>query len=406
MTLCCAVEGAPEEPAVTEATEAAEKAPSTNVLADELLKPKPKTKTPLDQLVVGNWYEGRITGTAAYGAFVDIGAESDGLVHISELSTEFVSDVSAVVTQGDSIKVRVLSVDEAKKQLSLSVKPEGAAASPQRGGGRPKKAGAEELRKYLDADPEEFIEGTVRSVLSWGAFVNIAEGVDGLVHISRVSDDRVEDLESMLSEGDKVQVRIVDVDLEKGNLTLAMNTYRDASAPPPRRTRDDSSEKLRQYLDADPQQFIEGTVRTVLSWGAFVNIAEGVDGLVHISRVSDDRVEDLESILSPGDKVQVRIEEVDLQKGTLALAMNTYRDPSTLPPRRSNDDGESAAARRARDPQAGFGGQRRPSRRDPGDDIWDNTDSFEWKEVLEKAENEDDMSSGFVVDEKGVLSLM
>jgi len=122
--------------------------------------------------------------------------------------------------------------------------------------------------------------------------------------------------------------------------------------------------------------------------------------------VSDDRVEDLESILSPGDKVQVRIEEVDLQKGTLALAMNTYREGG--PPRRSNDDGdtESAAARRARDPQAGFGGQRRPSRRDPGDDIWDNTDSFEWKEVLEKAENEDDMSSGFVVDEKGVLSLM
>ena len=98
----------------------------------------------------------------------------------------------------------------------------------------------------------------------------------------------------------------------------------------------------------------------MLSWGAFVNIAEGVDGLVHISRVSDDRVEDLESILSPGDKVQVRIEEVDLQKGTLALAMNTYRDPSTLPPRRTNDDGdtESTAARRARDPQAGFGGQR------------------------------------------------
>ena len=183
-----------------------------------------------------------------------------------------------------------------------------------------------------------------------------AEGADPYL----VSDDRVEDLETMLSPGDKVQVRIVDVDLEKGNSTVAMNAYRDASAPPPRRTRDDSGEKLRKYLDADPQQFVEGTVTSVLSWGAFVNIAEGVDGLVHISRVSDDRVEDLESILSPGDKVQVRIEEVNLQKGTLALAMNTYRNPSTLPPRRTNDDGdtESTAARRARDPQAGFGGQR------------------------------------------------
>ena len=221
------------------------------------------------------------------------------------------SDVSAVVSEGDAVSVRVLKVDEQKKQLSLSLKPEGAAAPPKRQGGgrRTKKAGADELRKYLDADPQEFVEGTVRTVLSWGAFVNIAEGVDGLVHISRVSDDRVEDLEAMLS---------------------------------------------------------------------------------------------------PGDKVQVRVVEVDLEKATLALAMNTYRDPSTLPPRRARDDGdgESAAARRARDPDAKFGGQRKPKRRDPGDDIWDNTDDFVWKDVLEKAENEDDMSSGFVVDEKGVLSLM
>ena len=92
--------------------------------------------------------------------------------------------------------------------MSSILKPEGAAAPPKRSGGgrRTKKAGADELRKYLDADPQEFVEGTVRTVLSWGAFVNIAEGVDGLVHISRVSDDRVEDLEAMLSPGDKVQV--------------------------------------------------------------------------------------------------------------------------------------------------------------------------------------------------------
>mmetsp|Transcript_26411 Transcript_26411/g.68630 ORF Transcript_26411/g.68630 Transcript_26411/m.68630 type:complete len:346 (+) Transcript_26411:115-1152(+) len=301
---------------IEDAAEAAEEAPVVAAEGEAAAEEKPKRKskkdaTPLDQLVVGDSYDGTITGVAAYGAFVDIGAQSDGLVHISELSTEFVSDVSAVVSEGDAVSVRVLKVDEQKKQLSLSLKPEGAAAPPKRGGGgrRTKKAGADELRKYLDADPQEFVEGTVRTVLSWGAFVNIAEGVDGLVHISRVSDDRVEDLEAMLS---------------------------------------------------------------------------------------------------PGDKVQVRVVEVDLEKATLALAMNTYRDPSTLPPRRARDDGdgESAAARRARDPDAKFGGQRKPKRRDPGDDIWDNTDDFVWKDVLEKAENEDDMSSGFVVDEKGVLTLM
>ena len=313
--ICRAEADAPVTAAdIEDAAEAAEEAPVVEAAEAAEEKPKRKSKkdaTPLDQLVVGDSYDGTITGVAAYGAFVDIGAQSDGLVHISELSTEFVSDVSAVVSEGDAVSVRVLKVDEQKKQLSLSLKPEGAASPPKRGGGgrRTKKAGADELRKYLDADPQEFVEGTVRTVLSWGAFVNIAEGVDGLVHISRVSDDRVEDLEAMLS---------------------------------------------------------------------------------------------------PGDKVQVRVVEVDLEKATLALAMNTYRDPSTLPPRRARDDGdgESAAARRARDPDAKFGGQRKPKRRDPGDDIWDNTDDFVWKDVLEKAENEDDMSSGFVVDEKGVLTLM
>ena len=313
--ICRAEADAPVTAAdIEDAAEAAEEAPVVEAAEAQEEKPKRKSKkdaTPLDQLVVGDSYDGTITGVAAYGAFVDIGAQSDGLVHISELSTEFVSDVSAVVSEGDAVSVRVLKVDEQKKQLSLSLKPEGAAAPPKRQGGgrRTKKAGADELRKYLDADPQEFVEGTVRTVLSWGAFVNIAEGVDGLVHISRVSDDRVEDLEAMLS---------------------------------------------------------------------------------------------------PGDKVQVRVVEVDLEKATLALAMNTYRDPSTLPPRRARDDGdgESAAARRARDPDAKFGGQRKPKRRDPGDDIWDNTDDFVWKDVLEKAENEDDMSSGFVVDEKGVLTLM
>ena len=82
--------------------------------------------------------------------------------------------------------------------------------------------------------------------------------------------------------------------------------------------------------------------------------------------------------------------------------------PQVMPARRgmSQLGACTAAARRARDPDAKFGGQRKPKRRDPGDDIWDNTDDFVWKDVLEKAENEDDMSSGFVVDEKGVLSLM
>lgn len=295
-----AEEAAPEPEVVAEV---AEPAPAEEAPAVDDIAAREAAKTPLSELVVGNNYDGKVTGVANYGCFVDIGAASDGLVHISELSAGFVSDVTEVVSEGDAVSVRVLKIDEEKKQLSLSLKPEGAAKGPPRkkGGGGKKKAGADELRKYLEADPQEFIDGTVRTVLSWGAFVNIAEGVDGLVHISRVADGRVEDLEAELSPGDKVKVRVVEVDLEKATLALAMNTYRDNEmAPPPRR--------------------------------------------------------------------------------------------------RDNDDGESAAAKRARNPDQ-KGGQARPKRRDPGDDLWDNTDSFDWKDVIEtEVGDEDALASGFQVD--------
>ena len=131
--ICRAEADAPVTAAdIEDAAEAAEEAPVVEAAEAAEEKPKRKSKkdaTPLDQLVVGDSYDGTITGVAAYGAFVDIGAQSDGLVHISELSTEFVSDVSAVVSEGDAVSVRVLKVDEQKKQLSLSLKPEGAAAA-------------------------------------------------------------------------------------------------------------------------------------------------------------------------------------------------------------------------------------------------------------------------------------
>ncbi|KAK7247973.1 translation elongation factor [Aureococcus anophagefferens] len=199
---------APVRAHVLRAEEGVAAEPVVAEVAEEKPKRADKSKaTPLADLVEGNEYAGKITGLAAYGAFVDIGAQSDGLVHISELSASYVDDVASVVKEGDDVTVRILKIDSGKKQLSLSMKPEGAEAPPKKrgGGGRQKKAGAEELRKYQDADPAEFISGTVRTVLEWGAFVNIAPGVDGLVHISRVSDSRVEDLQAELSVGDEVK---------------------------------------------------------------------------------------------------------------------------------------------------------------------------------------------------------
>ncbi|KAH8083406.1 hypothetical protein JL720_8290 [Aureococcus anophagefferens] len=177
---------APVRAHVLRAEEGVAAEPVVAEVAEEKPKRADKSKaTPLADLVEGNEY-------AALG-------DADG--------------AASVVKEGDDVTVRILKIDSGKKQLSLSMKPEGAEAPPKKrgGGGRQKKAGAEELRKYQDADPAEFISGTVRTVL-----------------------DRVEDLQAELSVGDEVKVRIIDVDLDKATLGLAMNTYRDPTAPPRR----------------------------------------------------------------------------------------------------------------------------------------------------------------------------
>ena len=222
-----------ETPAAAEvATEVATPAPPPPPVEPgplETKKRKKKGGMALSMMEVGAKYEGTVVGVTAYGAFVDVGAESDGLVHISEMSDKFVEDIGSVVAVGDKVEARVLKVDVAKKQLGLSLKSEGAPVTKRPRGGRPKKAGAAELEKFLKCDPKEFIEGTVVTIKPFGAFVNLGPGIDGLVHISRVSDDRVDNVEDYVTVGQKVQVRVTDVDLEKLTVGLAMNSYREGS---------------------------------------------------------------------------------------------------------------------------------------------------------------------------------
>eukprot|EP00633_Aureoumbra_lagunensis_P000435 CAMPEP_0197286360 /NCGR_PEP_ID=MMETSP0890-20130614/1788_1 /TAXON_ID=44058 ORGANISM="Aureoumbra lagunensis, Strain CCMP1510" /NCGR_SAMPLE_ID=MMETSP0890 /ASSEMBLY_ACC=CAM_ASM_000533 /LENGTH=355 /DNA_ID=CAMNT_0042754629 /DNA_START=41 /DNA_END=1108 /DNA_ORIENTATION=+ len=191
-------------------------------------KEKVKEGIPISEIEIGASYEGTVVAVLSYGCFIDIGAQSDGLCHISELSSKFVEDINEVVSVGDTVTARVLKIDEKKKQIALSLKPESSESSPPRGrrGNKPKKAGAEDLRKYVTADPAEEIDGEVVTIKPFGAFVRIEDGVDGLVHISRIADERVNNVEDFVQIGQKVKVRVIDVDLDKVTLALAMDTYR------------------------------------------------------------------------------------------------------------------------------------------------------------------------------------
>ncbi len=150
-----------------------------------------------------------------FGAFVDLGGV-DGLVHVSELSWKHVDHPQEVVTVGQEVEVEVLDVDLERERVSLSLK--ATQEDPWKEFERTSQAGA-------------IISGQVTKLVPFGAFVRVAQGIEGLVHISEISHEHVDTPESVLSVGDEVQVKVIDVDVSRRRVSLSM---RQVSAPPPR----------------------------------------------------------------------------------------------------------------------------------------------------------------------------
>jgi predicted RNA-binding protein with RPS1 domain len=220
--------------------------------ATKAKRPKRASKPAPTADMVGATLTGTVRTVMPYGAFVDVGRSSDGLVHISRVRDDFVADVAEVLSVGDEVSVRVISVDLDKKQIALSMLSEEseAAAAATRGQGkrRPQRSGGDRAAqgKALAAlagsgySDELFVEGSVVSTLPFGAFVRFStkslvgtlEGeLDGLVHISALSKDRVDSVEAVCNVGDSVKVRVKDVDVEGGKISLSMINKEDEPAP-------------------------------------------------------------------------------------------------------------------------------------------------------------------------------
>jgi predicted RNA-binding protein with RPS1 domain len=224
--MCDAGDAAPEAAASEPAEE-----PAAAVAAAPARKSRGQ-KLPLDGLVVGSMVEGTVRSVQSYGAFVDIGFASDGLLHVSEMSDAFVKDANDMFAVGDTVNVRVKSVDLEKNQVALSNK-DPSAAKPQgapRGGGGAGGGGGRrdrdsaDVSEFKEADEKKFITGTVRSIQSFGAFVNLKDGVDGLLHISEIQEGGVKSVGDVLKEGQEVQVRVVSFD-DKRRIGLSMKPF-------------------------------------------------------------------------------------------------------------------------------------------------------------------------------------
>uniref|UniRef100_A0A7S3L6F6 S1 motif domain-containing protein n=1 Tax=Amphora coffeiformis TaxID=265554 RepID=A0A7S3L6F6_9STRA len=247
-------EAVPEEVVALDGVESSEEAHNVERPARKTLKKKGPRGKDLSEFSVGDTVKAKVKTITNYGAFLDIGATTDGLLHISQLSVEFVSNVNEILSPGQEVDVRITGIDAAKNQVALSLLSEAQeeaakeAAQASRGGGGGKRPQQQQQRrddgtaiaalKQKGWSPEKFIEGTVVSTVDFGAFVRIdisqlnpeVEGeIDGLVHISALTAGRADSVTNYVNVDDKVQVRLKAIG-DRNKISLTMVSVEDEKA--------------------------------------------------------------------------------------------------------------------------------------------------------------------------------
>jgi small subunit ribosomal protein S1 len=242
----------------------------------------------------GDTLTGTVRTLMPYGAFIDLGG-TDGLLHISDMAYSRVAKPEDMLTVGQELTVRVLKIDPDTKKISLGLKQlqaEPWETAPQR------------------LVPGQRVSGTVTRIMDFGAFVEIEPGVEGLIHISEMSwGKKIRHPSDVVKPGDRVDAVILSVKPEERRIALGL-----------KQTLADPWLEVQQKFPAGSQ--IEGPVTKLMAFGAFVQIAEGIEGLVHISEiVADRRLNHPSDALRVGQIVQAQVLAIDAEKRQIKLSM-------------------------------------------------------------------------------------
>lgn len=198
---------------------------------------KREVTLPLEDIVVGQELEGVVRSVTDYGAFIgDMGTPTDGLLHVSQLAAGFVENVTDVVNVGDKVTVRVLGVDTAKGNFSLTMKT-ATELEERRGGGDGKKNRRDDKKEKWNNfkyDPKEFVDARVTSITDFGAFCQFlnesgevleSAPTEGLIHISEISENRVNNVSDVLSVGQGVKVRVLATDRKRNRISMSLKEF-------------------------------------------------------------------------------------------------------------------------------------------------------------------------------------
>ena len=245
--------------------------------------------------------EGVVKNITDFGAFIDLGGV-DGLLHITDMSWGRVNHPSELVSIGDRIKVKVLSYDRKRERISLGLKQ--LTSHPW-----------ENIDKKYPLESQ--VRGKVVSITDYGAFVELEEGIEGLVHISEMSwTQHVRHPSKLVAIGDIVEVKVLKIDSENQKISLGM-----------KQTEDDPWDTLDAKYPPGTQ--IEGTVCSLTNFGAFVEIEDNIDGLVHISDMSwTKRIRQASEMFKKGDVIPVVVSEIDVKRRRISLShKETFENP-------------------------------------------------------------------------------
>ncbi len=248
-----------------------------------------------ERFPIGKRVKGKITSLVPYGAFVELEEGVEGLIHVSELSwTKRIVRPADVLSVGQEVEAAVLGVNKDEQKISLGLR---------QLEGNP----WDEIEKKYP--PGTVVKGQVRNMTAYGAFVEIEEGIDGMIHVSDMSWTRkINQPSEMLKKGDEVEAVVIDIDKQNQRISLGI-----------------------KQLDGDPWKDIDtkykigdlvtGKVTKLASFGAFVQLKDDIDGLVHISQLSEDHVSKVKDVLKVGQEVEARVIKVDKAERRIGLSV-------------------------------------------------------------------------------------
>lgn len=238
---------------------------------------------------------GKVVNLVPYGAFVELEEGVEGLVHVTELSwVKRINKPGEVLKVGDEVEAVVLGIQKDDQKISLSV-------------------------RQLEPNPWDMVRhnypvgarvrGKVRNLTSYGAFVELEEGIDGMVHVSDMSWTRkVNHPSEVVKKGEEIDAIVLDVDPSQQRISLGMKQLRI----------DPWDEIDTHYKIGD---LVQGKVNKITSYGAFVELKDGIDGLVHISQISEERIEKVKDVLKVEDMINARVIKIDREERRIGLSI-------------------------------------------------------------------------------------